>query len=89
MRGGPRTIPTPEQREEILYAYLTDGPKVAGELSVKLGLAYHYARRLASSRGLSVGSFRSIRRPRAGRVDRPVDNDPRWNWAIERGAVLA
>ena len=89
MRG--RNIPV-EVRNEILRVYQRDGIDAAGKLAVLNGLTYRYPSKIASRYGVPhkrsrkyTAAEKAAFRNRGRRDD---SNDPRWAWAIERGAVV-
>lgn len=73
-------------REQLVQIFLNMGKDVAAEQCIALGLHRNYAEGEVSARGLLP--------PRkftgGGNIAFGVDhNDPRWQWAIERGPVIA
>jgi hypothetical protein len=92
MRGNPPKT-TEEQRLEILRVYKTEGAEAATKLCLSLGLSRRYYSSLASIRGVS-------RRPQSRRLTEAEKDiirntqptkrkDKRWQWAIQRGVVVA
>lgn len=77
---------TPRQRYQLMQIFLNMGQEVAGPMCVQLGLHPNYARGYASATGtLAPRKYRG-----GGNIAMTVDHsDPRWKWAIERGAVVA
>jgi hypothetical protein len=76
---------TPEQREELLALYLTDRA-ASRRMARALGVSRSYCAELANRRGLkSALPFKNRGAPKYSEDA----NDPRWRWAIERGAVVA
>ena len=78
---------TPEQRYQLIQVFLNMGQAVVGPLCIEWGVSPLYAEREAKERGFDVH-----RLPRASRglsdISIGVDHsDPRWKWAIERGAI--
>lgn len=75
---------TEEQRAKIAALYATDR-NAARNLAVKLGLCRRYADVLACKRGVKCTApflrrgFKSFSN---------THNDPRWEWAKQRGAVV-
>ncbi len=47
-----------EQRDELVAIWQSEGPIVAGERAVALGVNKHYPRTLATERGLKRPSYR-------------------------------
>jgi len=66
---------TPEQRQEILLAYLEKGHHAAAALSARYGVSAKYASTIAASLGVSRRQHVKSQR------------DPRWQWAIDRGVI--
>lgn len=75
MSGRDRKI-NKQQREELVRVYLEGGINAAGPLAETLGVSKKYPGILAITSG----------RRRKGYAARDT-NDPRWKWAIERGAI--
>ncbi len=72
-------ILTKEAVNDLLDTYAARGGDAARALAPKYGIKPSYVKKLAVKHG--------VRNRRIGRKPRPVD--PRWQWAIERGAVVA
>lgn len=70
---------SPEARAHILETYATIGAGAARELATKYGIKPTYVRHMAKRNG--------VKAKRANRQKRWMD--PRWQWAIERGAIVA
>lgn len=73
-------------RDQLVQIYLHMGQEVAAKECIARGLHRDYAKAEVSFRGLRVPHKYVGGGPAGGRVDH---NDPRWAWAVERGAVLA
>lgn len=74
------------QRDQLLQVYLHMGLEVSRKLCLEYGVSRDYAAKRASEIGKS---HRKIFRG-AGKGSMRVDHgDPRWRWAVERGAVSA
>lgn len=79
---------TARHRHQLIQIYLHMGQAIAGPLCTEAGVSALYAAREAKERGIDV------RRPKVSRgrsdVAKGVDHtDPRWAWAVSRGAVHA
>lgn len=72
-------ILTKDALNHILDTYETLGPAAARELAPGYGINPKYVRKLACVHGVKA-------KRKGWRVRR---EDPRWQWARERGAVLA
>lgn len=74
---------TNEQRQEIIDAYLSRGYLAAHRAGAKYSVGPNYVKNLRFRRGL----------PKAQRKTLPETpkqpEDHRWQWAIERGAIIA
>jgi len=66
-----------EQRDALLRLYVKGGFKAIEETAAQLGVTPKYIANVASTEGL--------RREKAGRCTQ-TENDPRWEWARQRGA---
>lgn len=93
MRGNPAKT-TEEQRLEILRVYKHGGVRAAESLCISLGLSRRYYSSLASARGVAVRKSRPLtpaekEQMRAMRPRGDDHLDPRWQWAISRGSVIA
>jgi Ni,Fe-hydrogenase III small subunit len=84
---------TEEMRQEILRAYEAGGPAPAKALGVEMGLCAHYYSALAHRRGVSKKRSKPLTAEQKAAMRRsiPIDDsgDKRWQWAIERGPVVA
>lgn len=78
MSDNGRSKITESQREQLVRVYLESGLRVAGPLAISMGVSPKYPGILASTSGR--------RRPGQKGTDM---NDPRWAWAIQRGAIIA
>lgn len=76
-------ILTKEAINDLLDTYANRGGDAARALAPKYGIKPIYVKKLAQVHGVKAPS----RKPRKRRPRR--QNDPRWQWAVERGAVLA
>ena len=74
------------QRDQLLQVYLHMGLEVSRELCIEYGVSPDYAAKRASEIGRSHRKIFSGGGDIASRVDH---SDPRWRWAVERGAVTA
>jgi transposase-like protein len=95
-----KVIP-PERHAELLHLYLTQGYAAASPLAIQYGVTpkamSKWARKVGhvGKRGREPSVWKSDaprkrkpwRAPFKARAIRPPD--PRWQWAIERGAVVA
>jgi hypothetical protein len=74
---------TDDQRELLISTYLRDGYDAAAPLAVEYGVSPRHVAKLLRRRGIKNTTKRG-RKPgsEAGK------NNPRWRWAIERGAVV-
>lgn len=91
MRGNPPKV-TEAQRQEILRIYKIEGVNAASALCVSLGLHPRYYSGLASGRGVAKKKSKPLtpeqKAKMRSQVYREDCNDPRWAWAIARGAVV-
>jgi hypothetical protein len=71
-------ILTKEAINDLLDTWANVGTDEARALAPKYGVKPAYVRKLACLHGV-----------KAKRKEPKVATDPRWQWAIERGAVLA
>jgi hypothetical protein len=78
---------TPEQRDDLVRAYVANGTAATAPLAAKYGVCRKYPSILARERGLSH-CYGDPNSPRVKKATR-ADDDHRWRWAIERGAVIA
>lgn len=77
---------TEEQRQQILSVFRSDRRK-AIDLALSFGLSRSYPTALAHHRGIKTSAPRLCTfQPR--KVCRSDWDDPRWAWAIDRGAIL-
>jgi hypothetical protein len=83
MKRGPKL--TPVQRQALLTCYLERGFYAAKPLAESFGVRAKYLSQLARKNG-HTNNYQ-----RKGRViiRKVTSADPRWQWAIERGPVLA
>lgn len=81
------------KRLEILRVYQEQGPAAARKFCLSLGLCGGYYVSLAYSRGVSRPKSKPLTAKQKAdmRAVIPADdwNDPRWQWAIDRGGVIA
>jgi hypothetical protein len=80
VKRGPKL--TQAQRQQLLASYLEHGFHATRPLAESFGVRAKYLALLARNNG-HLNNY--------GRGDRAVvrtENDPRWQWAIERGPVL-
>lgn len=83
---GPARKVTPEQRHELVQVFLHMGKKVAAEMCVEYGVCRGYAYAMVRELGL----LPPAKTRGGGNIAFGVDHkDPRWQRAIERGAVIA
>lgn len=90
--GGHNRKVSVEHRAEIMRVYVAEGHKAAQAMCDGLGLSPRYASSIASSLGIAPKRKKhklTEEQRQQLRSMRHVDdsNDPRWAWAIERGAV--
>jgi hypothetical protein len=80
-------------RQEILRVYKAEGPTAAAAFCAEKGLSRGYYSALACRRGVAVKKSKPLTAAQkaAMRQRSPVDDshDKRWQWAIERGPVVA
>jgi hypothetical protein len=82
MKRGPKLSAT--QRQQLLTRYLEHGFHATRPLAESFGVQAKYLAQLARSNG----HVNNYRRGDPAVVRKPTENDPRWQWAIERGPVL-
>lgn len=70
---------TEAQREQLIRVYLSGGIRAAGPLAVSMGVGRKYPGNIANTTG----------RHRQPKLRGRSENDPRWAWAIVRGAIIA
>lgn len=70
--------------DHILQVYGEQGPSAARALAPRYGVKPTYIRKLAAKHGV-----RAKLKSKPGRRRAPDHLDPRWHWAISRGAVVA
>jgi hypothetical protein len=76
---------TAEQAKELLAHYVKHGKEASLVRCAELGVSPKYAASLAASLGIRIRKLKG-----GGQIAKSVDhNDPRWQWAIERGPVVA
>lgn len=87
---------TAEQREELLAHYVEHGSVASAEKCAALGLSPRYASSLAASMGYRRPIWRAGNRYKDNSVDMPnassrtrSNKDHRWEWAKQRGEVIA
>jgi hypothetical protein len=80
MKRGPKL--TQAQRRQLLTCYLEHGFHATRPLAESFGVRARYLAQLARNNG-HVNNYR-----RGDRAVVRTGNDPRWQWAIERGPVL-
>jgi hypothetical protein len=73
-----RTRLTEGQRAELVEIYTRDGMNGVEALARRYGVTAKHVANIASDMGIR-------RQPNR----RQTEQDPRWSWAIERGAVVA
>ena len=83
MKRGPKL--TSAQRQQLLTCYLEQGYDAAKPLVESLGVHAKYPARLARKNGHT----NNYRRKGRAVVRKGNSGDPRWQWAIERGPVVA
>jgi len=83
MKGGPKL--TPVQRQQLLKCYLEHGFQAARPLAESFGVRAKYLARLARNNGHTNNYQRKHRTA----VRKATPHDPRWQWAIARGPVVA
>lgn len=92
-RGTIREKINEAQRQEILLVYKAEGSDAAMALCKSLNLSPRYYSALASARGVANRKSRPLTAEEKAimRSIVPMDDstDPRWQWAVERGPVLA
>ena len=74
----------PAKRDELLKLYLAQGYEAAKPLAESYGIQARYLARLARRNGYHNNYVRKDR----VKVKKSSPQDPRWNWAIERGSVI-
>lgn len=91
MRGNPPKV-TEVQRQEVLRVYREEGTKAAEALCISLGLNGRYFSQLASARGVARKKSKPLtpeQKAQMKAVATRFTSDHRWQWAKERGAVIA
>jgi len=79
-------ILTRDAIDHLLSVYAEIGPAAARELAPKYGVGSKYVRKLACMHKVKA----KPRKLKTRKLKRhPIDTDPRWKWAIERGPVFA
>jgi hypothetical protein len=93
MKNNQKT--TPEQREEIIRVY-QESPAASKELCLSLGLSARYGHQIASIAGKAHGKKLkrfTVTEAEKARIRKIVhiddSHDHRWQWAVERGPVVA
>lgn len=76
-------ILTKEAVNDLLDTYATCGGDAARALAPKYGIKPVYVKKLARVHGVKA------KRKEPRQKKQRNQNDPRWQWAVERGAVLA
>ncbi len=88
-----KTQVTEALRQEILRIYKLDGSAVAAAFCAEKGLSRGYYSALACRRGVAVKKSKPLSAAQKTAMRRivPIDDshDKRWQWAIERGPVIA
>lgn len=75
------------QRDQIVTSYQISGYDTAAAVAVAHGVSTRHVAKLLRERGIKNTSRRGRK---CNHVNGPTQcNDPRWKWAVERGAVLA
>ena len=86
---------TKEVERELVEIYLTQGRAVAAKACVEHGVSPHYAVNAAAALGKGRPRWRAGTKYKGKRpAGKPPtitrsESDHRWQWAIERGAVVA
>jgi hypothetical protein len=82
---------SPRTRDQLIQIYLHMGSDVSAASCLEHGVNSKYAASEASSMGLSRPIWRAGNRYKNNHVEYSTrsQNDPRWELAIERGAVVA
>ena len=79
-------ILTKEAINDLLDTYAARGADAARALAPKYGIKPSYVKKLAVKHGVRTRPIG----PRSRHYEHvPPAPDPRWQWAIERGAVIA
>lgn len=84
MKRGPKL--SPAQRQQLLTCYLENGFHAARPLAESFGVRAKYLSKLARNNG-HTGNRR--RNAACAVIRKAPPPDPRWQWAIARGPVLA
>jgi hypothetical protein len=76
---------TAAERDQLVITYLETGSDAARAMAIDLGVSPRYVAKLLRQRGIDNTT------KRGAKMGRPRDDkdDPRWQWAIQRGAVIA
>jgi hypothetical protein len=76
---------TAAERDQLVITYLEVGSDAARAMAIDLGVSPRYVAKLLRQRGIDNTT------KRGAKMGRPRDDkhDPRWQWAIQRGAVIA
>jgi hypothetical protein len=81
----PRPRLNPAQLKKLLTVYHKVGTDDARKLAARMGVTPNHLRKLAWKNGVRARMPEGER----WRPSHAVDNDPRWEWAKQRGPVLA
>lgn len=80
---------TPQQRDELVKLFCLGGLEATAELTAKYGISPKYAVQAACALGIKRPRWRAgvkFKPLRERRFERGKE-DPRWQWAISRGAI--
>lgn len=81
----PRPTLNPAQLKELLRVYNQVGPEAARKLAPSMGISPGFVRKLAWKNRVRARMPEGER----WRPNHTVEDDPRWEWAKQRGPVLA
>lgn len=83
--SNPHRKVSAERSHELVQIYLHMGTVIAERECMESGLSRHYARNVAVQLGHRRPRKSGPRQNANYRIDH---NDPRWQWAVERGPVV-